>query len=507
MNIPLRFRLVLTLIAVLSGCASQPLVQVRVDEDHYRVTCTGSRSARPEDQFKEVQQALQKHIISIDKQGQYQPLHYTLDCAGKREEGRQPELLGQHFARIGKTIAREKYKEIVVIIHGGLVSPKQSVGDAIRLHQAIEHDPVLRDGGNKVYPIFINWRSGGLESYWDQLVNIRNGDPNPPLAGATAPFKVGSDLGSGVADTLYTAGLEGSRLVNSLGDELNACQQQPALPRIICPDPVTKNNLQAGTTLQYFLMTPVRVGTAPLINGLGGPSWENMVRQTRNLFLSESTTDADKDSLTKSYRGAVYNLFRELKKTTVALKQADANQQVPLRLTLIGHSMGTMVISEIIQQFPDLPYRNIVFMGAAVSGRDFRNMVIPVLEHSTDRDLRFYSVSLLPSNEARETNYGALIPSGSLLEWVDEMYTSPPTFADRTFGKWVNAKRLIMSYPEEARARMTFRVFGNEDGQPSTHGGLNDVDTCFWRPSYWTDENWSKHREDCGRYLGEQGLQ
>jgi hypothetical protein len=64
-----------------------------------------------------------------------------------------------------------------------------------------------------------------------------------------------------------------------------------------------------------------------------------MVRQTRNLFLADSTTDAHQDSLTRSYRGVVYKLFQELNKANLDLKKANAAQDAPLRLSLIGHSM------------------------------------------------------------------------------------------------------------------------------------------------------------------------
>jgi hypothetical protein len=41
------------------------------------------------------------------------------------------------------------------------------------------------------------------------------------------------------------------------------------------------------------------------------------------------------------------------------LRELPANERPPI--TLIGHSMGAIVINEILRNFPDLPYRNIVF--------------------------------------------------------------------------------------------------------------------------------------------------
>lgn len=490
----------LALSIFIAGCASQSPIRVDRLDGRYHVTCSKASNLSAEEQREEIRHALQEHIVSIDKKGLYRPIRYTLNCAGESEHGEQPASLRKLFRKISKTVSEGGYTEIMVVLHGGLVSRETGVREAVILHHAIETDPWLQTVDNKVYPIFINWRSGGLESYWEQLVNIRGGEEKPLLGRATAPFKLASDLGSGIADTLYTAGLEGERLIDSLGNHLNACQAQAAEPRIVCPDPVTKNKLETIPALQYFLMMPVRVGTAPIINGFGRSAWENMVRQTRFLFLSENFGEET--------RGAIDTLFEELGKSIKNSEDGSVKEIPPVRLSLVGHSMGSMVISEIVEAFPDLPYRNIVFLGAAVSGRDFRNTIIPLLESSNYPDLHFYNISLLPSNEARELNFAGTLPSGSLLEWIDELYTSPPTFADRTFGKWINASRFISTYPKSALEKMTFRIFGRDPGQPRTHGELNDIETCFWRKTYWTDEemDWPEHAVKCKAFIDDSSV-
>ena len=72
----------------------------------------------------------------------------------------------------------------------------------------------------------------------------------------------------------------------------------------------------------------------------------------------------EKDVLTK---GAFYLLFDGLKErlyTNSALQSCDSSKP---RITIIGHSMGTMVANELFSQFPNLPYENIVYMAAASS--------------------------------------------------------------------------------------------------------------------------------------------
>ena len=41
-----------------------------------------------------------------------------------------------------------------------------------------------------------------------------------------------------------------------------------------------------------------------------------------------------------------------------------------MRIIMTGHSMGTIVINELVQLFPNLPYENLVYMAGAASVRD-----------------------------------------------------------------------------------------------------------------------------------------
>ena len=50
----------------------------------------------------------------------------------------------------------------------------------------------------------------------------------------------------------------------------------------------------------------------------------------------------------------------------------------------------------------------------------------------------FYGLYLDPENEDRELNIGGLIPSGSLLTWIDNNFTTPATEIDRRAGRWSN---------------------------------------------------------------------
>ncbi|MCW5200827.1 hypothetical protein VU07_03320 [Desulfobulbus sp. F4] len=67
---------------------------------------------------------------------------------------------------------------------------------------------------------------------------------------------------------------------------------------------------------------------------------------------------------------------------------------------------------------------------------------------------------LHPDNEDREEAWNSLVPSGSLLTWIDNMYTSPETVLDKRSGRWDNIKTAIQYLPKDAKRNMHFKIFG-----------------------------------------------
>src|SRR5262249_46576749 len=138
--------------------------------------------------------------------------------------------------------------------------------------------------------------------------------------------------------------------------------------------------------------------------------------------LPNAEITTDEDILT---RGALYFFFRELSKVIPKYDACDA-----LRITVIGHSMGEIVLNELMENFPDLPYQNIVYMAAAGSIRDFKAMTEPVLRRPRCPDLKFYNLSLHPKAEERDLEEFGFAPIGSLLMWIDDIFETPVTPLD-----------------------------------------------------------------------------
>ncbi len=306
-------------------------------------------------------------------------------------------------------------------------------------------------------------------------------------------------------------------------------------------------------TVQYGALLPVRLVTTTLAEG-GTMAWDNMVRRTRLPFVSPYDYGREDDPMAQ--QSAELEMLMAQSETevlnTAALKalqlercadmrlrwddgEAEAEGDTDatanggfarllvrlqyeiecgsllgkgLKIDVFGHSMGAIVANEMAAHHPDLPYRRFVFMGAAATIRDTRHGVWDLMK---DRpEIEFYNLMLHPLAESRELAGveeipGGIVPQGSLLEWIDEMFGGPRTRDDRTVGKWLNVVQAGPNFSsfdcDLVQERMFFRVFpvserkpngdtdwsdcadnAGESCHPTTHGGFNDY--TFWRDRY-----------------------
>ena len=107
-----------------------------------------------------------------------------------------------------------------------------------------------------------------------------------------------------------------------------------------------------------------------------------------------------------------------------------------VEITIVGHSVGAIILDDLVHIHGRLPYRNVVQMGSAESFSHFLETVVPGMEAKPE--LRFYNLSLHPVAEASEANAWGTVPVGSLLEWVDHVYTNNDPLLDKSLGRWVN---------------------------------------------------------------------
>jgi hypothetical protein len=174
-------------------------------------------------------------------------------------------------------------------------------------------------------------------------------------------------------------------------------------------------------------------------------------------------------------------------------------------ITLVGHSMGTIVLNQMIREFGlrtetaldgkspaigvALPFNRIVYMAGAATVRDYQDSLFPYLLEN--RNARVFHLVLHPKAEVRERfdpgiPYVDFPPRGSLLVWVDDFLSAPETPLDRTVGRYENLISAAHNTPDELRGRIHIKAFGVGGGvrAPQKHGDFTSH-LKFWMPECW----------------------
>lgn len=411
----------------------------------------------------------------------------------------------QHLLAITNAIATDTNclapdgtRQILIFVHGGLNSFNQSLQrvDELTNHIAANH----------YYPLFVNWDSGFKSSYWEHLFWVRQGEEEPFWGPITSPLYLVADVGRAVTrapvvwyyqlTSDFTTTVRYESPIHFWHSRTNALPQPSSnswssLRLSIGSDKRTRWS-QCGYFSSYVVTFPFKLVTGPFIDAFGKSAWDNMSRRTQTMFRSPE--QFARPAMTNEIREAHERTGRPADGAVARLMQAlddlaAANPSNHISITLIGHSMGTIVANEMLRTHPNLCYSNIVYMGAACSVSDFASAVIPCLERQTNA--HFYNLTLHPIAEAREAqwNYLDLTPRGSLLEWIDNFLANPRTVPERTLGKWDNVVSTTALIPTNVAGRVHIKAFavGPRDefpDNPMVHGDFSEEQ--FWEKDFWT---------------------
>ena len=498
------------------------------------------------------------HMLAIDSRGNYRPIFAP--CGGGTmvhqvrpdhlaEDGCQPVILSNpridpkminDFSALRCQINRiidaldkpvnGRPQHLVIFIHGGLVDQKEALnyalGDIPKMISdtaALEdfsgnpegsgpHDILMK--GSRLFPLFLNWPAGFLETYGDAITNYEQGIYDGTEREVEAPIYLGND----VAEVGARAPLDLLKSVHRYAGS----EHELAYPDQGCMTNGHYGCNQIGIWQRalldgslYALSSPLRLVSVPMLD-VATRAWKNMIARTRfgvdkyvdpqqyqRILQDKPAADATGDARQSAAeseiltKGAFYLLFEGFKERLYAEPNKPSCDAGAPRITLIGHSMGTMVANELLHEFPQLPYENIVYMAAATSVRDFTTMAEPVLRRPPCPDLRFYNLTLHQEWDARELElHGFVAPEGSLLEWIDDIFETPVTPADRTLGKWQNVVYAENEFDAEASGRMFFHRFGLGAPDPLMHGEFTQVATSthsgcpaipYWEPQFWAE--------------------
>ena len=382
-------------------------------------------------------------------------------------------------------------RRLLIFVHGGLNTQKGSVERVEDLTPKIK--------AASYHPLFINWRSSLFYSYFNHAFFIRQGEEWKFWGPVTSPFVIAFDLGRGL---LRAPLVWGSQVVAGLRTWPGTDLPYGLTPRenyLLLKNPSwsgSKNEIgiakghdeRSGVDMtlagvSWLVFLPLRALSIPLVDGFGTGAWDNMLRETRQLFHNPG-----------EYKGghqpekAKWGLADVMQKLKEELKRESDDWEV----MLVGHSMGTIVLNEMLREIPDFPVNTIVYMAAACSVRDFEQSVIPYLRQHDKTE--FYNLSLHHVAEDRERWEPLKIPyldpamRGSLLVWVDDLFSTPLTPMDKTLGQYINFLRTEQIYsPDTLRGRIhqkEFSVGGRfTETDPQKHGDFDRFE--FWEESFY----------------------
>jgi pimeloyl-ACP methyl ester carboxylesterase len=389
---------------------------------------------------------------------------------------------------------------VLVFIHGGLNTIRQGLARI-----AYRTEAMLKDC---YHPVFINWRSGLVSSYGESL---KKWSPESSWSGSywNAFLKLPADTVTMLAEAPQNWGEEaahsfssGRRTVAQMGLNDSELVGSTYEGMVRLPE----NTKQRGVSfraLRWWFTAPLKALSTPVVAKLGARSWDEM--RNRALSLTHTPAHATDGVPTPGF-GSVPAVCDRLESsgadcrprgfTTIFFKalydRLRASDQ-SFTMSLVGHSMGSIVVNDLLKALPETQLENLVHMASADTVERVRTIQTTYLQrHKT---AKAYNLYLHPDNESRETRALGLAPSGSLLVWIDNMFSNPAVVSERTAGRWDNSARSLFQYPKSVATRVHHRVFTAKPANPDTvsedpvacspvdHGGFSSCP--FWRKEFW----------------------
>ena len=390
-----------------------------------------------------------------------------------------------HVAEIIKSIRKSGRTNILIFVFGGMNTLDATIKKS---------DVFVRDisDTSDYYPIMVNWESSLFDAYFEHLMWNRRGRKDIYFGPALSPFYLLADLGRAITRLPINLVYQSIGIaddydfdIKNHSDTITSINKMNI--RISHGTDYTPAYKKVLRGVIYSFGFPIRIITTPLIDAGGKSAWDIMLRRTRLALQKQRDDVVLKDGTVKISFVPPNGSLSILMDALSDLYKED-NKYF---FTLIGHSLGPVMLNELIRQYPDLPYRNIVYMGASCTIRDAGYALNPYMSNHTNTT--FYNLCLHSNADKYDMMWFAVLPRGSILEWIDTFLGDPLTSDDLTLGKWNNSLRVLYSISPEFRKHIVIKSFGINDPQtniilidePQQHTDFSDPKLRFWEPSFW----------------------
>lgn len=445
---------------------------------------------------------LKQHVIMIDQEGRgLEPKpSYSFGLIPQFKTYTK-ESFKNYIGELLEAADRSHSKRILVFVHGGLTDYQK----ALLLSEA--RRAAMKEEG--IYPIFILWRSGLIPCYTSHLTKFRQG--RMPLKKwysrlALTLTNICADIGRGISRFPKTAYYQALNDLSALNpslehDALNAPKMYtylrtrfaadgdpPPLRLRKKPDEQETSEgkkrdvwLSDDWRLRLEILNPVKLAIRytvwPIIDALGTSAWDIMLQRTHTLFRSPYEFDVYAGEVIKdnshsapttlpyapeladpSDRTRYTQMFDTQPSGGLSLFiEAFMSRNLTAEVTLVGHSMGAIVVSRWLNLFPNFKAKDVVLMGAACTIQEGFSSLNSYLKHH--RKTTCHILTLHAKAERTEQHLFGLSPLGSLLEWIDNFFSKPLTFDQRMLGKWDNLIQSTHLIDKEVRGRVHLKSF------------------------------------------------
>jgi len=428
---------------------------------------------------------MENHIIAADYRGN--PTFFdTVDPAGEVVHQKKSFNFDKYLEDMSESIRRSRRKKIMIYCFGGMNTLGETIEASARNARIIMKD------SPDVYPIFINWDSELFGCYLEDLLVVRQGIANYWMGPMTAPLLFVTHLLEALcklpAGMLYqTIGREDTKKQVQYEEISKELQKRSTDIAWHLGKDLSEHKWRKLSRFGYVVGFPARVGTTALIDTFGSRGWREMRRRARLCFNKEPDQSSPYGNFVSMFATEPDGVFSRFARMLIAYTKNHPDTEI----TLIGHCMGTIIATEFLSRFQELPIRNIVFMAAASSVQETTAVVRPyLLSHPK---AHFYNLCLHPWIDWFDMMDYCVLPCGSVLEWVNIHLTEPLSKEDYTIGIWDVAMASLPRQMTGVEKQVTIKGFGIQDPGtninpgdfPHQHTDFSNPASGFWKPEFW----------------------